>query len=211
MSMPKEPDRDAFIEGLSLAIERFEMLGEQRKQLELEMAKLRQYMSSTLDLLSEQDREAWESVVDYVIENWDSSVSKTLTYAVKKTLQVHFPDWLTAAKVRDQLADGGFDFSSYKSNELASVSTTLRRLKGELETRTTSGATEYRLEPPISPTRPKFGTGLREALKRVGPGVTFDPNKLPSEVAASVYGGSTTDSAQNQPTSHARGVANKRK
>jgi hypothetical protein len=178
---------DAFVEGLARSIDRFKALGEQRKQTEVEMAKLRQYMSATLDLLGGDLREAWESIVDSVVEESDVIASSTLTEAIKRTLHVNFPDWLTVARVRDQLIAGGFDFSSYKSNELASVSTTLRRLKDEMEVRQTEGATEYRLAPPNFPTT-KSHAQLRAALKRLGSDIQIDPNRLPPEVAGTIYG-----------------------
>ena len=53
----------------------------------------------------------------------------SLVGAVRRTLRICYPIKLTCAQVRDQLRLGGFDFSSYESNPLPSVSTTLRRLK----------------------------------------------------------------------------------
>jgi hypothetical protein len=49
-------------------------------------------------------------------------------------------NWLTATNVRDHLVGLGFDFSGYSTNPLASVSTTLRRMKPEeVETTTVDG------------------------------------------------------------------------
>ena len=202
MSMSNASAEDAFVEGLARSIERFKALGEQRKQTEGEMAKMRQYMSATLDLLDGDLREAWESIVDSIVEGSDAIASSTLTEAIKRTLNVNFPDWLTVANVRDQLVASGFDFSSYKSNELASVSTTLRRMKDETEVRQTNGTNEYRLAPPNFSMHAGTATQLRDALKRMGSNVQIDPNRLPPEVAGAIYGGTSTDSPQNQPAPH---------
>jgi hypothetical protein len=53
----------------------------------------------------------------------------SLVEAVRKTLRTCYPTKLTSAQVRDRLRFEGFDFSSYETNPLPSVSTTLRRLK----------------------------------------------------------------------------------
>jgi hypothetical protein len=209
--MSSDDVEDAFVDGLARSIERFQSLGEQRKQIDVEMAKLRQYMSATIDLLVGETREAWGSIVDSVVDGSDVLASSTLTEAIKKVLHANFPNWLTVAKARDQLVAGGFDFSSYKSNELASVSTTLRRLKDEMEVRQADGTTEYRLEPPAFSMYAKSSPQLREALRRMGPDVRIDPKKLPPDVAASIYGGLGTDSEQNQPAPHLPSSVHKHK
>jgi hypothetical protein len=53
----------------------------------------------------------------------------SLVGAVHNTLRTCYPKKLTTAQVRDRLRLAGFDFSSYESGPLPSVSTTLRRLK----------------------------------------------------------------------------------
>ena len=199
MTVNNGPIEDVVTEGLSQSLQRFQSLAEQRQQIDVEMAKLRQYMSAAIDLLAGSTKEAWEILVNSAIEESDVSAS-TLTEAIKRILQVNFPDWLTAAKVRDQLVAGGFDFSSYKSNELASVSTTLRRLKDEMEVRQTDGATEYRLEPPNFSMHVRSTTQFREALKRIGPDAQIDRNKVPPNIAGAIWGGTSTDSPENQPT-----------
>jgi hypothetical protein len=147
VKIPEKSDYEAFIDGLLTSVERFQLLAEQNRNNNFEMLKLRQYMTATLPLLGEKDREAYECLVNGILEDADAGVASTLTFAIKRTLQVHFPDYLTVAKVRDELVTAGFDFSSYKSNELASVSTTLRRIQPEIEVRDNAGIAEYRMAP----------------------------------------------------------------
>lgn len=53
--------------------------------------------------------------------------SASLTNAVRTLMQTS--GWHTVANVRTLLEEHGFNFSEYKTNALASVATTLRRLK----------------------------------------------------------------------------------
>jgi hypothetical protein len=46
-------------------------------------------------------------------------------------LKAAYGDWLTVTNVRDRLNKAGFDFSTYSSNPLASISAILRRMKPE--------------------------------------------------------------------------------
>src|SRR5207253_3001518 len=65
---------------------------------------------------------------------------------IKKVLQNAAANWLTAAQVRDRLVNSGFDLTLYASNPLASVSTTLRRMKPqEVESSEIEGVAAYRL------------------------------------------------------------------
>lgn len=162
MKEKPESDPDAvFIDGLTEAAARFEFLAEQNKKNAGEMSKLRQYMTATTPLLSDDNREGWEAIIEVILEQAESTTASTLTIAIKRVLQTHFPDYLSAARVRDELIVGGFDFSSYKSNELASVSTTLRRIQSEIEFHEKDGTTEYRLQPPGLP---KSAVQVKRAL-----------------------------------------------
>ncbi len=71
----------------------------------------------------------------------------SLKDAIYSVLCSAFPKYLTASDVRDRLRANGFDFSGYSSNELASVSTTLRRFKPEeVENTTIEEVAAYRLD-----------------------------------------------------------------
>lgn len=158
-----DQSNEVFVDGLLKSIERFQFLAEQNKRNTGEMLRLRQYMTATVNLLNEEGREVWETLVDSVLEEADASVA-TLTEAIKKILQINYPDFMSVAKVRDELVATGFDFSSYKSNELASVSTTMRRIQPELETRDNAGTAEYRLAPTGFPILPKSAAQIREVV-----------------------------------------------
>ncbi len=71
-------------------------------------------------------------------------VRKTLTECCRDILRQK-GDWMTAVQVRDALFAAGFDFSSYTSNPLSSIHTTLKRMvPNELETETRAEGQVYR-------------------------------------------------------------------
>ena len=110
------------------ALQRFVSLVDQRETLDHEIAKMMQFIYATVHLLSEDATERfvqkWQPYLEQVAANTTS-----LTDAVRNTLRSCYPKKLTAAQVLNQLRTEGFNFSSYKSDPLPSVSTTLRRLK----------------------------------------------------------------------------------
>jgi hypothetical protein len=74
----------------------------------------------------------------------------SLVGAVRNTLRACYPRRLTSAQVRDELRLAGFDFNSYESGPLPSVSTTLRRLKesGEATREDCRGVASYQANLP---------------------------------------------------------------
>jgi len=167
MANPRKDADDIFAEGLMRSVERFQLLAEQNKKNLTEMLKHRQYMTATVQLLSDETREAWQALIESILEEADTSSAATLTEAIKETLRVRYPEWLTVANVRDQLVAVGFDFSSYKSNELASVSTTLRRMQPDLEVDNSGETVRYRLRPSGLP---KSAEQVRQALESIRQG-----------------------------------------
>ena len=115
------------------------------EQLEIESAKLRQFFSATVKMLPDEEREEFIAAMREVIESVTIRES-SLKDAIYRVLTQVSPKFLTATEVRDQLRASGFDFSEYTSNELASISTTLRRFKpDEVETSTNdTGVAEFR-------------------------------------------------------------------
>jgi hypothetical protein len=114
------------------------------EKLELESAKLRQFFFATLNMLHESKKtEYLERFHDIsaAVTAFESSLKNAILFTLRET----YPEFLTAAHVRDMLVTGGFDFTTYASNPLASVSTTLRRFKPEeVETTTIEGVAAYR-------------------------------------------------------------------
>jgi ABC-type transporter Mla subunit MlaD len=73
-----------------------------------------------------------------------SEVPKTLTECCRDVLRRN-GGWVSAVQVRDALLAAGFDFSTYTSNPLTSIHTTLKRfLPDEVEAYTRAEGTLYR-------------------------------------------------------------------
>jgi hypothetical protein len=130
---------------LDKALARFNALTMQQAGIEAELARLRQFIQNTALLLPDYERDKFIVEAAEVFEQPVSS-NQSLTDAIRVVLGLNYPAYLTVAKVRDDLIRDGFDFSAYTSNALASVSTTLRRLKeaGEVDSGTSDGVTTYR-------------------------------------------------------------------
>lgn len=114
-------------------------------RLEVEAAKLRQLFAATLNMLPDDKRSEFVALFRQLGERARESET-SLKRAIHHVLLDAYPDYLTATLVRDRLQAKGFDFTEYKSNPLASVSTTLRRAKpGEIESTQVEGVTVYRM------------------------------------------------------------------
>jgi hypothetical protein len=115
------------------------------EQLEIESVKLRQFFFATVNMLPDEERKEFITAMREVTESVTIREA-SLKDAIYKVLTQASPKFLTAAEVRDQLRARGFDFSEYTSNELASISTTLRRFKpDEVETTNVAGVAVFRL------------------------------------------------------------------
>jgi hypothetical protein len=125
------------------AIERLAELAVQKAAIEAEINKLRQFVYASLHMLPENvSRKTGERVKSVLMRHGIATAS--LTNAVRAVMKTS--GWHTVANVRSLLQQNGFDFSEYRTNALASVATTLRRLKeaDELESSRTEGLTAYR-------------------------------------------------------------------
>ncbi len=115
------------------------------ERLEIEAAKLRQFFFATLNMLPDDLRDGYMAAFREANEGMTIREA-SLKDSIIRVLSQTAPKYLTAADVRDRLRAAGFDFSGYTSNELASVSTTLRRLKPEeAEMTSIDGITAWRL------------------------------------------------------------------
>jgi hypothetical protein len=111
---------------------RFGAAVKRRDEAEDEIARLRQLIHATANMLSDEDRVAFESRIDAL-----AATMQGLTSAVRDVLKKYArisldkeSSYMTAVQVRDELMHvRRFDFSGYASNPLASISTVLRRLK----------------------------------------------------------------------------------
>jgi len=135
---------DAYYMKILIAeLEKLVKLMKQRGAIEVQSAKCEEFISATINMLSEEKRDEFRKTLDAVKEVGKDR-DANLTYAIRRILQ-EATGYLTVSGVRDRLKEFGFDFSSYTSNPLASISTTLRRMKPEdVEVREAEGITMYR-------------------------------------------------------------------
>jgi hypothetical protein len=141
-------------------LEKLKKLNDQRMAIDVEIVKSEQFISATANLLSDEDRNLAIKTMEAIQENYRLR-EVGLTDAIRSVLRNSSGKWLTVANVRDQLVSAGFDFSTYTANPLASISTTLRRLKPEdVETRNEDGATSYRWKGEKSVPLSLLGGGL---------------------------------------------------
>ena len=105
-------------------------LRRQRDDLDAEIAKSKQFIAAAANMLVDSQRE-------FVLKNMaladevERIAEVGLTEAIKSVLKKNYRKWLTVTQVRDELKAARFDFSAYKSNPLASIATTLKRLRPE--------------------------------------------------------------------------------
>jgi hypothetical protein len=123
---------------------KLEKLQRQRDDLDVEIAKSKQFIAATANMLDDEERENVLRAMA-VIEDVGKIAEAGLTEAIRSVLKKNYRVWLTVTKVRDQLKAAGFDFSGYKSSPLASISTTLKRFKSEdVETAEIDGVAAFR-------------------------------------------------------------------
>jgi hypothetical protein len=121
------------------SLQRFRTLYEKREEIDVELVKLRQFMYATLNMVPDKDKASWEKDIDDAVRKATASAA-SLADSTRKVFQDDPDCGYTVGGMRHMLLEAGFDFSSYKSNPLSSISTTLRRMveTGELETRETA-------------------------------------------------------------------------
>jgi hypothetical protein len=129
---------------LSNTLHRLAEIQQERERLDVEASKLRQFFAATLNMLPDENRQSYIEAfaeADKAFANRETGLKDAIRNILKKAR----PRYLTAVMVRDHLQQSGFDFSGYTSNALASVSTTLRRLKAEeAEVTSIEGVTAWR-------------------------------------------------------------------
>lgn len=136
---------------LMSALNRLQEIIDQRDELEVESAKLQQFITATINMLPEDKSEEFTDALSMVLAEKHIK-SYSLTQAIRNALQDANRRWLTVAQVRDKLFASGFDFSGYTANPLASVSATLKRAKPEdVESGVQGGVTVYRWKGAIDP------------------------------------------------------------
>lgn len=143
---------DEYTEALTRSFNELTDLLRKREQMDADLMRLRRFIRVTMNMLPPVSKAKFETRFELLTRNFQG-----LTEAVRDALKfaalnARGPGFVTAAQVRDLVMDGGFDFSAYKSNPLASVNTVLSRLKPrEVETKTIHGVRAYRWKGLISP------------------------------------------------------------
>jgi hypothetical protein len=128
----------------TLLEEKFIELGEKlaaRDGLDLEIAKLHQFVRATLRMLPDQEQDAFERRLDQY-----EFRSVGLTDAVRNALRSAPEDaWTTGPALRQRLIESGFDFTGYTSNPLASIHAIAKRFKpSEVKTQIIDGVRAFR-------------------------------------------------------------------
>jgi hypothetical protein len=114
------------------------------ERLEIEATKLRQFFMATVNMLPDDEKQKFMTDMRDATEGVKIR-DASLKDAIYNVLVQASPKFLTATDVRDRLHLSEFDFSEYTSNELASISTTLRRFKPEeVETTSIAGVAAFR-------------------------------------------------------------------
>jgi hypothetical protein len=144
-------DAAEYMRILENSIAKLDQLQRQKDRIELEMSKLRQLIQATLNMFDHPPSGRLGKRLAQIEADLErESSSYGLTEAIRAALQASGPKFLSVAMMRDALVKGGFDFSSYKSNPLAAVSTTLRRLaanNNDVEVCEIEGVNAYRMRP----------------------------------------------------------------
>ena len=129
---------------LNQAIARYGVLLLHRAEISVQMARQLEFITATMNMLSEEESREFKARMAEAIKKGEAK-DASLTQSIREVLQKACGKFLTVSQVRDQLVNSGFDFSDYMSNPLASVSTTLRRMKPEeVETAEIRGVAAFR-------------------------------------------------------------------
>jgi hypothetical protein len=125
---------------LEQALAEYTLMVSQRQELDLELAKKTQFIRATMNMLPDSEKTEFETALSNL-----GGPSLGLTDAIRKALQTEPNKPFTATQVRDKLKLSNFDFSSYKTNPLASIHAVLKRLKPEeVETTDIDGVNAWR-------------------------------------------------------------------
>ena len=158
---------------------KLESLQRNRESIEAEIMKLEQLIAAAANMLPDDTKSVVMQRMATLRELFRLR-DVGLTDAIRTILRQRAGDWVTATNVRDRLVGFGFDFTGYSTNPLASISTTLRRLKPEeVETTTVDGGVAaYRWK---QPSQAEKAEAIRKAKLRGAFGMT-PPPRLVDEI-----------------------------
>jgi hypothetical protein len=136
-----DTDYKAVLDG---AFAKLEAALQKSRELEVDVGKLKQFIYATMNMLPDEERVLFIARLDELASD-EGIRSVGLKEAITRILLAHPKKWFTVTRMRDELLESRFDFRNYTANPLASVSTTLKRMKpDEVETTTIEGVTAYR-------------------------------------------------------------------
>jgi hypothetical protein len=116
----------------------------QERELEAEVAKLKQFIHATVNMLPDDERAFFIAKLNELAYD-EEKRSIGLKEAIIRIVSSQPKRAFTATQVRDKLLESNFDFSNYTANPLASVSTTLKRMTNrEVEAMTVEDVAAYR-------------------------------------------------------------------
>jgi len=134
---------------LAQTVAEFSSLLRERQELDLKLAQKLQFIRATMNQLPDGEVKKVEEYLDKL-----ASGSAGLSESIRKILSNNPRKWHTATEVRDALIKAGFDFGNYASNPLASVHSTLKRIKpAEAEMHTADGVMVWRWKGTDKPRR----------------------------------------------------------
>lgn len=128
-----------------------------KREAEQEVAKLRQLVIATANMLPDTERAAF-------IRQCEDAAAVGFTDSIRRLFRTAFPGGLTPLVIRDKLIQEGMDLSS-QSNALASIHSVVQRLfrNEEIERFGAADLGAYRLK---QPTPASIKKRLEENLKR---------------------------------------------
>lgn len=142
-------DKTDYLDAAIEALKKLDGLQKQRESIDAEAMKLEQFIIASANMLPDDGKEAILGNLELKQELFRVTEAG-LTVAVRSVLKIASGEWLTTTNVRDRLEKMGFDFSTYSTSPLASISTVLRRMPSDdVERKVANDVTMYRLKNPI--------------------------------------------------------------
>ena len=138
-------DTAEYMAAISDGFSKLQKFYSQRESIDGEIMRTEQFIAAAANMCPDKVRDVTIKLIEAYQELYRVR-DAGLTDAVRAILKTAKGDWMTVTNVRDRLNKAGFDFSSYSSNPLSSISAILRRMKEE-EVETTmvdGGVTAYR-------------------------------------------------------------------
>ena len=146
-----------YLDLLKNLMEEREIWARRRDDADRELARLSEFIRSTFKMLSPEQR---SQCPGNLIDDIEHLSPPGLTNLIRGAF-LSGKEWLTPVEIRDCLKSIGVDFEKYKTNPLASIHTTLRRMvPKEVECKTSGGRKAYRLK-----TAEQWGSSMLEEVR----------------------------------------------